>query len=408
MTDALPPAAPALTADFLTQIARLVEFARPALGEDDALFSQQTQEMLATLRQPGVDLAAVEAMLGNFRHRLSFAPQDQAVVKATLLRLLNLIIENTHALRLDDRWLKGQIDALVVANPPPVTLRRLDDVERRLRDVMVKQTEATGQVLAAQEETRHLLANVISRLGQATAVSRSYHDRMATNARLLENAQTLSEVATVMKDVLDATQTMARDSLDVRDELQGMHEQAQSTDTQIARLHAELDRLAVLARHDALTGALNRKGMDEALVREVSSVRRRSAPLCLAMIDIDNFKQLNDNFGHAVGDAALRHLAVVARECLRPQDTLARYGGEEFVLLLPDTPLPRGIDALARLQGELARRPFMNAKEVVVVTFSAGVAQLRVDETGMGAIQRADEAMYRAKHAGKNTVVGAD
>ncbi len=406
MTDATMPGAPALTADFLAQIARLVACARPALGEDGAHFNQQTGEMLAALRQPEVDLATVKAMLGNFRHHLAFAPEDQAEVKAALLHLLDLIIENAGELSLDDRWLQGQIDALASAKAPPVALRRLDDVERRLRDVIIKQTEATGQVLAAQEETRHLLASVIARLGYATEVSRSYHARVSASARQLEQAKALPEVAQVMKDVLEATQTMARDSLGVRDELQGMHEQAQTTDMQIARLHAELDRLAVLARHDPLTGALNRKGMDEALNREVSNVRRRGVPLCLAMIDIDNFKNLNDSFGHAVGDAALRHLAVVARECLRPQDTLARYGGEEFVLMLPDTPLPKGLEALARLQGELARRQFMNAKDPVRITFSAGVAQLALAESGMQAIQRADEAMYQAKRAGKNRVVG--
>ena len=124
------------------------------------------------------------------------------------------------------------------------------------------------------------------------------------------------------------------------------------------------------------------------------------------MLDIDNFKKLNDTLGHATGDQALTHLATVARECMRPQDTLARYGGEEFVILLPDTPLDKGVEAMTRLQRELTKRFFMAGAEKVLITFSAGVAQLVSDESGAEAIKRADQAMYLAKRAGKNRVVG--
>jgi diguanylate cyclase len=103
----------------------------------------------------------------------------------------------------------------------------------------------------------------------------------------------------------------------------------------------------------------------------------------------------------------LTHLATVAREAMRPQDTLARYGGEEFVLLLPDTALESGIEAMTRLQRELTRRFFLAGTEKVLITFSAGVAQLGSNETGHDAIRRADQAMYLAKRAGKNRVLGA-
>jgi len=109
----------------------------------------------------------------------------------------------------------------------------------------------------------------------------------------------------------------------------------------------------------------------------------------------------------ATGDQALAHLAQVARECMRPQDTLARYGGEEFVLMLPDTPLEKGIEAMTRLQRELTKRFFLAGAEKILITFSAGVAQVGVDEDGAAAIKRADQAMYMAKRAGKNRVLGA-
>jgi diguanylate cyclase len=200
---------------------------------------------------------------------------------------------------------------------------------------------------------------------------------------------------------------MAQDSLNARDSLQGMQKKVVATEVQIAKLHQELDRVSAQARHDPLTGALNRQGLDEAVNREVSKVKRTETPLCMALLDIDNFKKLNDTLGHATGDIALTHLAQVTREVMRPQDTLARYGGEEFVILLPDTPLEKGIEAMTRLQRELTKRFFMAGTEKVLITFSAGVAQLATNEAGADAIKRADHAMYLAKRAGKNRVLGA-
>jgi diguanylate cyclase len=200
---------------------------------------------------------------------------------------------------------------------------------------------------------------------------------------------------------------MTHDSLNARDELRGMREKAQTTEAQLVKLHEELDRVSAQARHDPLTGALNRHGLDEAMVREVSNVRRKETPLCVALLDIDNFKKLNDRLGHAAGDVALAHLATVTRQAMRPQDTMARYGGEEFVILMPDTPLESGIEAMTRLQRELTKRFFLAGTEKVMITFSAGVAQLASDETGPDAIKRADQAMYLAKRSGKNRVLGA-
>ena len=146
--------APALTAEFLEQIARLIEFVRPALGTDDVRFTEQTNEMLRAMRDPGADVVRVKQMLGTFGHRVSFAAEDQVEIRTTLLHLLRLILENISELSLDDRWLQGQVEALMTATAPPLTLRRLDDVERRLRDVILKQAEAKGRATVAQRAQR--------------------------------------------------------------------------------------------------------------------------------------------------------------------------------------------------------------------------------------------------------------
>lgn len=398
--------APALTADFFGQIARMIEYALPALGKDDERFLEQTQALTNALRQPNADAVAVKQLLANYGHRLSFAAEDQAEIKDVLLKLLHLIIENISHLSMDDVWLKGQVDALMAVCVPPLTLRRLDEVEQRLKDVIFKQTEAKTRAIQAQEEMREMLAVFIERLASMAESTGSFHDQMEASARLIEQAKSITEIAPVLKNVVGATRNMALESRTSRDALVGLREKAAATEVEISKLHLELDRVSAQARHDPLTGALNRQGLDEAVNREVSKVKRMDTPLCVAMLDIDNFKKLNDTLGHATGDVALAHLASVAREVMRPQDTLARYGGEEFVILLPDTPLDKGIDALTRLQRELTKRFFMAGAEKLLITFSAGVAQLVASETGAEAIKRADQAMYLAKRAGKNRVLG--
>lgn len=392
--------------EFLTQMGRLIEYAQPALGNDDERFVEQSKQLVKTLKDPQFDMVEVKQQLVQYSHRLSFVAEDQAEIKNGLLKLLQLVFENIAELSIEDQWLHGQMESLKSVSTPPVTLRRLDEVSRLLKDVIVKQKDAKQKTLEAQDEMRQMLAAFIDRLSQMSESTGSFHEMLEGSARQIESAKSLTEVAPVLKEIVDATRTIARDSRSARDELQSMREQANATQAQIAKLHQELDKVSVQARHDPLTGALNRKGLEEALERELSTFRRKETPLSVALLDIDNFKALNDSKGHITGDAALTHLAKVARECMRPQDTLARFGGEEFVILMPDTAMERGIDAMTRLQRELTSKFFMAGTEKVLITFSAGVAQVAPSEPGMDAIRRADQAMYLAKRSGKNRVVG--
>jgi diguanylate cyclase len=190
-----------------------------------------------------------------------------------------------------------------------------------------------------------------------------------------------------------------------RDELRLTQKRVRESEQQIAELQNELEKTSNLIRHDQLTGALNRHGLEEAFEKEVARTQRRRTPLCLALLDIDNFKKLNDSFGHATGDAALIHLIGVIKETMRPNDLVARFGGEEFIILLPETPLADATQALQRLQRELTKHYFMHDNQKLLITFSAGVTEYRTGEQQTAIIKRADGAMYEAKNAGKNQVV---
>jgi diguanylate cyclase len=173
---------------------------------------------------------------------------------------------------------------------------------------------------------------------------------------------------------------------------------------QINRVHEDLERAEALAITDPLTELPNRRGMSEAIRRELSRARRYKSDLCFAIIDIDHFKRINDRHGHAVGDEALVHLANVILPGIRETDVLGRYGGEEFLLLLADTPLPGAEFTVSRLLRMLERSPLHTRDGPVTMTFSAGLAQWQVGESAEQAIERADQAMYAAKRAGRACV----
>ena len=171
-------------------------------------------------------------------------------------------------------------------------------------------------------------------------------------------------------------------------------------------LMTELEReLAEQARTDPLTGAMNRRAMEEAALRETARAIRHGRPLCTIMIDFDRFKHLNDTRGHAAGDCALQAFVCCVRPMLRSQDLFARTGGEEFTILLPETPASAGIAAAERIRQaiEALETPFETGP--IRFTISAGVAQLDTTSGGWeGMMRRADAAMYEAKGHGRNLV----
>jgi diguanylate cyclase (GGDEF)-like protein/PAS domain S-box-containing protein len=156
-----------------------------------------------------------------------------------------------------------------------------------------------------------------------------------------------------------------------------------------------LSRLEAVARTDDLTGLANRRAWDEQLPRELARAQREERPMCVAMVDLDNFKEYNDEHGHQAGDRLLKQIAATWREVLRPTDVLARYGGEEFVVLLPNCGVERAVEVIERLRGVVPEGE----------TCSAGVASWDRLEGPESLVSRADDALYRAKREGRDRVV---
>jgi diguanylate cyclase len=166
-------------------------------------------------------------------------------------------------------------------------------------------------------------------------------------------------------------------------------------------------RIEQLASHDELTGTLNRRAVWSLLEGYVTPPQAGHGRLCVALLDLDHFKQVNDRFGHPAGDAVLKRFAQVVREALRDTDRLGRYGGEEFLVLLPSVEPEQALRVVERLRAAVAATDWSDIAPELQVTVSAGVATWREDDTVPQLISRADAALYRAKHQGRNQVVAA-
>ncbi len=156
------------------------------------------------------------------------------------------------------------------------------------------------------------------------------------------------------------------------------------------------------ARHDALTGVCNRAALDAALPREVELAHRHGTPLSLVVLDLDHFKEINDTWGHAAGDAVLVELARRIQDEVRGCDLVFRYGGEEFILLLAATDRAGACRAAERIRQAVEREPVTWQGIDIPVTASLGVASLRPGDDATALFKRADEALYEAKEAGRN------
>lgn len=406
------PAAPEVDEPFRREIVELGSFVIDgplvsALGNtplgDEA---RGLADDLRGINTPG-DAKEVLGRLRKLAFRVDLASEDQRETLHGLLHLLRLVAENLGELVLDDRWVTGQIETLKDTLTKPINARSIDSVERRLRDLIIRQSQLKSRLVEAQQALQTSLSGFLGQLTNISEDTSRYQERLTTINERLNQVANVVELGEIIRELAGETSRIQEKIRKTHDELQGARNHASAAQQRVKELEGELAKASDMVRHDHLTGALNRRGLGEVLEKEISRARRSESRLCIAVLDVDNFKQLNDSLGHQAGDDALIHLTGVIRNVLRPQDTLARLGGEEFVILLPDTAISDARDAIVRVQRELTRRFFLHDNQKILITFSAGVTEIPAGQSKEAAIARADELMYQAKQAGKNKVVCA-
>ena len=388
--------------ELLAQTLESILSAQPELAQEVQTLVQQVRG-IKTHEQ----VTVLAKHLRKFWIKAELRGGDKAKIHEGLVRLLRLLVGNIGEMVEDEEWLHGQIAILqeIIANP--IDRRAIADAERSLRDTIIKQGILKQNLTDAKTTLKSLMTTFIDRLGEITESTGGYHQKIEDYSQKIGKSSNLAELSRLLDDIMQDTRIIQASALRSREELAGTRKQVQESEAKIKKLEQELAQVSELVHQDQLTGALNRHGLDEAFEREATRADRSQTSICVALLDIDNFKRLNDTLGHHAGDQALIHLSNVIKEALRPSDSVARYGGEEFIIVLPDVGLEEAAATVERLQRELTKKFFLHENDRILVTFSAGIAQRAPQESREDVIGRADKAMYQAKKTGKNRVVMA-
>lgn len=276
------------------------------------------------------------------------------------------------------------------------------DVSVYLRNKYMPAPESSPDALG--EETQNVLNALMKMANQFTGDAAVYHTKInQQTSKLAETVSKGESMEKLLKDLVIHIQEIRASGADFSAKI------AESR-KEVEMLRTNLEKVTAEARRDFLTGINNRRAFDEIVSEQAELAERNFKDLCLLMIDIDHFKQFNDNWGHQTGDEVLKVVAKALNQNVRGSDIVARYGGEEFVVLLPGTPMNG-----ARVVAENIRKTISASKlkrrdsqdDLGQITVSIGVARMRVGEgdTVPFLLQRADEALYSAKKSGRNRVV---
>ncbi|CAN5278254.1 hypothetical protein BH10PSE17_BH10PSE17_23080 [soil metagenome] len=327
-----------------------------------------------------------------------------SVVAPRLGGLLGLVLSNIAELTPEHQQLAQQVEQINALLRQPFTEERLIEAERQLRALMIKQGAIRHRIEDAKNAIKEMMATLIGRLSAVSDATGSYSEKIEAYAGRIGAARDISQLSDVVKGRLDDTRVVSTDMARAHDDLVFARQKVREQEGRVDALERELNRIGELVRTDPLTQTLSRRGFEEVYAGESARKDAKQRALSVALLDVDDFKQVNDTHGHQAGDQALRHLAEVLRVTLRPTDAIGRYGGEEFAILLPGTTAEQATQIMSRVQRELTECIFLHNNDRIFITFSAGVAIVDIEQGLAAALERCDAAMYDAKRNGKNRV----
>lgn len=378
-----------------------VEHAMPTAPAEGSGLAQEIAQLTARIQDRGATPALADE-LAVLCERADLVLRHRHHLIDQLGGLCGELTNSLSELAENGSWAKGQCDAMRRTLDDGLTARSVKSVGELLRTTRQRQGQLRVEREHARDAMKSLIKRMLSELDELGSQTGRFHDSVGRYADVIERADSLESLASVVRQMVEESRAVQSLMSQTQQRMNDEHRRAADLSQRVSELEGELHRLAEEVSTDQLTQIANRRGLLQAFDVERSRAARDGSTLCVGLLDIDNFKLLNDELGHGVGDQALKSLAAIVSKTLRPTDLVARYGGEEFVVLLPHTLLNEALQVLSRLQRSLTGGLFMHEQKQVFVTFSAGVTMHRVGEHIEVALERADQALYEAKRTGKN------
>jgi len=304
-------------------------------------------------------------------------------------------------------WVKGQTESLKQSLGEQPSVRSVRAASEMLAATRARQQRVRAERDSARVALKDAISQMLTELDALGEHTGQFSDSVARYVDTIEHADSLESLASVVRQMMEEGRAVHGLVSQTQERLSEGRQRAAELEDQVRSLESELRRLSDEVSTDVLTEVANRRGLMQAFEVETARLERQGGELAIGLLDIDNFKKLNDTLGHSVGDIALKSLAGHVQKQLRAVDIVARFGGEEFVVMLPGVAVEEAQVTLTRLQRTLSASLFMHDGREVFVTFSAGVTRYRPGEALEAALERADEALYEAKRTGKNrTCIG--
>ncbi|MHB1111215.1 MAG: GGDEF domain-containing protein, partial [Devosia sp.] len=275
------------------------------------------------------------------------------------------------------------------------------DLAERLYNEFLKAQDANARISNVSERMSARIEAVHDAIDTAMTTANAYSGTLQTASGDLERAIEPQALRAMTTRLLGETRRMQDANHQLEQKLEASREE-------IADLQRDLDDVRREAMLDPLTKIFNRKYFDEGLVKAFANANTGNGPLCLMLLDIDNFKRFNDTWGHQTGDQVLRLVAMTLKSNIKGKDMVARYGGEEFAAILPQTDLEGAIIVADNIRKAIQAKELLKRstnEKLGRITASFGVAAFKPGDTPSTLIERADRCLYAAKHAGRNKVV---
>ena len=404
---AVSPVAPPLVWERVARsLGHALQQALPRHDEANQALAEELDRLLARMDGEGAT-AAIADETAVIVQRAERILQHRHHLFAQLGKLCGELTSSLTDLAEDGSWVKGQCEAMRVKIDEGLTARGVRAVSDMLHHARKRHGEVRGERERARDALKGLITQMLAEVGELGSKTGNFHASVGRYASVIEESDSLESLTGVVREMVAESRAVQTLVQQTQARLQEEHSKATGLTQRVTELEDEMKRLSDEVSTDQLTQIANRRGLMQAFEAERARLERNGGELSIGLLDIDNFKRLNDELGHSAGDEALKSLAAIVSKTLRPTDHVARYGGEEFVVLLPQTPAAEGEQVLTRLQRALTGGLFMHKEKQVFVTFSAGVTRYRGAERIEDSLERADQALYEAKRTGKNrTCIG--